>query len=66
MNFGWMVGEVDTQLAFWLLGIGSLVVGVVLILGLVVRGSPAGADPDTTDAAHRFSDGRSRSLVREP
>jgi magnesium transporter len=66
MNFGWMVGEVDTQLAFWLLGIGSLVVGVVLILGLVVRGSPAGADPDTTDAAHRFSDDRSGSLVREP
>jgi magnesium transporter len=66
MNFGWMVGEVDTQLAFWLLGIGSLVVGVVLILGLVVRGSPASADPDTTDAAHRSPEDLSGSLVREP
>ena len=44
MNFGWMVEEVDTPLAFWLLGIGSLVVGVVAILRLVVRGSPVQAE----------------------
>jgi magnesium transporter len=53
MNFGWMVGEVDTQLAFWLLGVGTLVLGVVLILRLVVRGSPAQADPDPPSAARR-------------
>lgn len=41
MNFGWMVREIDTALAFWLLGIGTLVAGVALIWRLVVRGSPA-------------------------
>src|SRR3954465_6344001 len=40
MNFGWMVREVNTALAFWLLGVGSLVVGVALIWRLVARGSP--------------------------
>jgi magnesium transporter len=41
MNFGWMVEQIDTQLAFWLLGIGTLVVGVAFIWRLVVRGSPS-------------------------
>jgi magnesium transporter len=59
MNFGWMVGEIDTQLAFWLLAIGSLVVGVALILRLVVRGSPVQLDPEAPKAAHG-------SPVREP
>jgi magnesium transporter len=49
MNFGWMVGEIDTQVAFWLLGIGTLVAGVALILRLVVRGSPVQPDPDAAD-----------------
>jgi magnesium transporter len=40
MNFEWMVGEIDTQLAFWLLGVGAPVVGVLLILRVVARGSP--------------------------
>jgi magnesium transporter len=44
MNFGWMVTQIDTQWAFWLLGIGALAVGVALIWGLVVRGSPVQAD----------------------
>jgi magnesium transporter len=44
MNFEWMIGEVDTQPAFWLLGVGSLVVGVALIWRLVVRGSPVQAE----------------------
>ena len=26
MNFGWMVAQIDTQPAFWLLGVGTLVV----------------------------------------
>ena len=38
MNFGWMVGEIHTRSAFWLLGIGAPVVGVALILRFVVRG----------------------------
>jgi magnesium transporter len=42
MNFEWMVKAIDTQLAFWLLGVGSLVVGVLLILRVVARGSPDG------------------------
>jgi magnesium transporter len=51
MNFEWMVGEIDSQMAFWLLGIGSLVAGVVLIWGLVVRGSPVEGEPGAPDAA---------------
>ena len=42
MNFAWMVGEIDTQLAFWLLGVGALVVGVLLIMRVIARGSPGG------------------------
>ena len=53
MNFEWMVGQVDTQLAFWLLGVGSLVAGVLLIWRLVVRGSLAEADDDATPVAQR-------------
>ena len=44
MNFGWMVREVDTPLAFWLLGVGSLVAGVALIGRLIMRGSPVQTD----------------------
>jgi magnesium transporter len=40
MNFGWLVEQIDTQLAFWLLGVGTLVVGVAFIWRLIVRGSP--------------------------
>ena len=46
MNFAWMVHEIDTELAFWLLGIGTLLLGVALIWGLVVRGSPVQAEPE--------------------
>ena len=53
MNFQWMVSEVDTQLAFWLLGVGTLLVGVALIWRLVVRGSPIQADPETADPVRR-------------
>jgi magnesium transporter len=49
MNFGWMVDQVDTQLAFWLLGIGTPVLGVALILRFVVRGSPVQADARTAE-----------------
>jgi magnesium transporter len=40
MNFGWLVEQIDTQLAFWLLGVGTLVAGVAIIWRLIVRGSP--------------------------
>jgi magnesium transporter len=53
MNFQWMVGEIDTQLAFWLLGVGTLLAGVALIWRLVVRGSPIQADPETADSVRR-------------
>jgi magnesium transporter len=66
MNFGWMVDEIDTQLAFWLLGIGTPVAGVVLILRLVVRGSPVQADPETPEAARRSPEDISGSLIPEP
>jgi magnesium transporter len=52
MNFAWMVGEIDTQAAFWLLGIGTPVLGVALIWRLIVRGSPIQTDGDGNDAAH--------------
>jgi Mg2+ and Co2+ transporter CorA len=42
MSFEWMAGEIDTQLAFWLLGVGAPVAGVLLILRVVARGSPGG------------------------
>jgi magnesium transporter len=54
MNFEWMVDQIDTQLAFWLLGVGSLLAGVALIWRLVARGSPVQPDRGTTDAARRF------------
>jgi len=57
MNFGWMVDQIDTQLAFWLLGIGSLAVGVALILRLIVRGSPVQTDGDIPEWAHRSRSG---------
>ena len=53
MNFGWMVDQIDTQLAFWLLGIGSLAVGVALILLLIVRRSAVQTDGDIPDRAHQ-------------
>ena len=47
MNFDWMVEQVNTQLAFWLLGVGTPILGVALVLRLVVRGSPVQADAGT-------------------
>jgi magnesium transporter len=46
MNFKWLTDGIDTQLAFWLLGVGLLVLGVALIVGLVVRGSPVKVEPE--------------------
>ena len=65
MNFGWMVGQIDTQLAFWLLGIGTPVAGVLLIWRLIVRGSPVQADTGDA-AADRSPEGVAGSPLREP
>ncbi len=46
MNFKWLTDGIDTPLAFWLLGVGLLVVGVALILRLIVRGSPLELEPE--------------------
>ncbi len=35
MNFGWMVGEIDSSAAFWLLGVGSI---LLLLIALVLFG----------------------------
>jgi magnesium transporter len=53
MNFGWMVDRIHSQLAFWLLGVGSLVVGVALIWRLVIRAAPTEADKSNGGAAQR-------------
>ena len=50
MNFGWMVDQIDGRLAFWLLGVGTLVAGVALVVRLVARGSPVEPDPGASDA----------------
>jgi magnesium transporter len=47
MNFTWMVKQIDTPLAFLLLGIGTPLLGVVLTLVLVrSRGTPVEPDQD--------------------
>lgn len=53
MNFSWMIRHIGSELAFWLLGVGSLVVGVALILGLVVRAAPIEADRGSGSGAQR-------------
>jgi magnesium transporter len=60
MNFKWLTDRIETPLAFWVLGIGLLVVGVALILGLiVVRGVPL-----DVQSKGRGSRRRARRVVR--
>jgi magnesium transporter len=47
MNFKWLTDGVDTALAFWLLGVGLLVLGVALIVLLIVRGSPVDVEAES-------------------
>jgi hypothetical protein len=49
MNFGWLVDQIDGQLAFWLLGVGTLVAGVASIVRVVVRGAPVERDAGASD-----------------
>ncbi len=49
MNFAWMVGRIDTPLAFVLLGIGTPLLGVVLtVLAVRRRGTPVELDQDAS------------------
>jgi magnesium transporter len=61
MNFEWMTDAIDTQLAFWLLGVGLPVAGVALIVRLIMRGSPVDDDADGPPPRQR---GRSRRRAR--
>src|SRR3954471_7034653 len=44
MNFGWMVREINSELAFWALGVGAQVAGALLIWRLVSRRAPVQDD----------------------
>jgi magnesium transporter len=37
MNFEWMIGQVDSAAAFWVLGVGGCAVAVLLIVGYLSR-----------------------------
>lgn len=53
MNFDWMIAQIDTQLAFWLLGVGLCLVAILVAWRvIVVRGSPVEGDSEAEDAAH--------------
>jgi magnesium transporter len=42
MNFGWMVDQVDSGAAFWLLGVGGCVAAVLLIVAFLIRQGAVG------------------------
>jgi magnesium transporter len=42
MNFGWLVGNIESSADFWLLGIGSLALPLLALVLLVRRGRAAG------------------------
>ena len=57
MNFTWMVDQIDTPLAFVLLGIGTPVLAVALTLMLIrSRGTPVEPDQDSASVASSGSD----------
>ena len=50
MNFGWMVGEIDTEAAFLILGVGGSVVATTLIyIAIRRRGTPVEPDQDAVE-----------------
>jgi magnesium transporter len=50
MNFGWMVGRIDTEVAFLTLGIGGSIVAAVLIyMAIRRRGTPVEPDQDAVE-----------------
>jgi magnesium transporter len=40
MNFDWMIGQIDTQLAFWLLGVGTCLAAALVAWRTMRRRSP--------------------------
>ena len=44
MNFEWMIGEVDTALAFWVLGVGTILAAALTAWRAIVRRSPVEDD----------------------
>jgi magnesium transporter len=59
MNFEWMIGEVDTALAFWVLGVGTILAAALTAWRAVVRRSPV--EDDDLEAG-----GPSRRLPEPP
>ena len=53
MNFEWMLIQIDTPLAFWLLGVGTLVAGALLAWRLAARGAPVRGEPHARSSANR-------------
>ena len=53
MNFEWMLVQIDTPLAFWLLGVGTLVAGALLAWRLAARGAPVRGEPHARFSANR-------------
>jgi magnesium transporter len=50
MNFGWMVGKIDTEAAFLILGIGGSAIATVLIyIAVRRRGTPVEPDQDAVE-----------------
>ena len=50
MNFGWLVGEIDTEAAFLLLGVGGLIVATGLTWAVIrKRGTPIEPDQDALE-----------------
>jgi magnesium transporter len=55
MNFGWMVDRIDTAVAFFALGVGGCVLGVVVTMYLVRRrGTPVEEDRVSAEGLGRF------------
>jgi magnesium transporter len=52
MNFEWMIGQVDTALAFWLLGVGTTLGGALIAWRTVMRRSPIVEDGEAEGPPH--------------
>jgi magnesium transporter len=52
MNFEWMIGEIDTQLAFWVIGVGTSLAGALIAWRTVVRRSPIVDDREAEGTPH--------------
>jgi magnesium transporter len=53
MNFEWMIGQVDTALAFWLLGVGTTLGGALIAWRTVMHRSPIVEDGEAEGPPQR-------------